>query len=190
MEKEIQLILVPYQADKLEAGMYWVSEAGKEGLKVYQLSENDLLNSAVQEELLDRTGQFGKNFGLRKPYLVSNEINVGDSFCFTWKGEEQVSDLPVSEINEDDGDVITKPKGQRLKAWLKDYCKKIVATPEQIGLKQCWSANINEDNGWEEGIDADDINHILSKGGKCKIVIDHKGNPELKHGQVIFDFTI
>ena len=177
MEKEVQLILVTYTPDKFEAGLFWYHYWEKR-IYIYSALRDDKDRRLFIGDLANR------NFV--KPYLVCDgEIKNGDSYAVFSHG---VEDRKNGGHIGRGWSVCTHDGTPKHKLGVLAGGKQIVARPDQIGLKRCYSADINSSEHWLENMDADDINYILSNDGKCKIELDHNDKPEMSHGQVIFTF--
>lgn len=169
MKKEITLIAISYSVPRLEPGML-----------LKELRENKI-QKFTQADYDDREiyHQYRSLWNPIKLYGVYDApVKEGDKFLsgevgnyelalkvFTFCGNYK-NDLV--KIKDEKGNMLTSTK------FLMEGIRKVIICPDQIGLKRCWSSSILEDNGWEEAIDSDDIQEILSNGGKCWIEMENE----------------
>ena len=183
MRKKVKLIAVPFRPDKLEAGMYWMNEK-----KLYQLDENDLHNSAIQDELFfDRDTPAT----LVQFYLISDEDEIQESDLVYDSKEfpkEKEKHLQRQNITR----CITKEVYQyvALDGFLHDYktSHKIIATPEQIGVIYYETSAMDKDGNtvFPYPIGIDELQFIINRGSKCEVEVEEI-NDRVVMGGLRFD---
>jgi len=185
MKKSITLVAILYDVQKLEVGMFLHSENKERS--VHQFNQRDYDDR-------ERYADYRYNWKPIKLYGVCDEsLKEGDKFLsgnvgnpelafkvFTFCGNYK-NDLV--KIKNEEENMFTSTK------FLMEGIKKVIICPEQIGLKRCWSSDIREDNGWEEALDSDDIQDILSNNGKCWVEVDGDGKIKLQGNSAFISLT-
>lgn len=155
MKKEFKLITVPYYPEVLTYGIHYLSDN-----RLYVVGSQNFILDGVRKEVYDKYKAQPVQF-----YLTSNEdIKIGDKYIVELFKIDGSSDgyhlercnLIVEETWINNTDVI---KTRHIK-----NCIKVVATPDQIGLRH-WGSDLLP---LKTGHYVD----ILNQEGKCEIEME------------------